>query len=147
MSDISNSENTNNMRDSLGRLLPNNNANPTGKGGFKDNPQNINYGGRKKNEQRFGYWLQFFKDMTTKEFSDYPKTTKKPEEMFVAELISYERVKKARNDLKEYQDLADRTEGKAVVNTNISGDLTLSNLLGELTNENFTQEPTENIKL
>jgi len=38
----------NKFQDNKGRFLPNNIANPTGKGGFKDNPGNINFGGRKK---------------------------------------------------------------------------------------------------
>lgn len=116
--------------------------NPTGKGGLKDNPQNINYGGRPKNSQRFSYWLQFFKDMTNKEFMEYTKN-RKQDDMYVAEIIAYERVRNARRDLNEYKDLADRTEGKALQNTNITGDLSLTNLLGELTGENITQEFTE----
>ena len=83
---------------------------------------------RKKNEQRFGYWLQFFKDLTSKEFLDYAKN-KDQDEMYVAEIIAYERVKNARTDLNEYKDLADRTEGKALQTTSISGDLKLQNLL------------------
>lgn len=117
--------------------------NPTGKGGFTENPENINRDGRRKNEQRFGYWLQFFKDLTTKEFTDYSKN-RKPEEMFVAEVIAYERVKNARKDLNEYKDLADRTEGKAIQNTNFSGDISITKLLEELTGESITQESTEN---
>lgn len=34
------------------------NRNPTGKGGFADNPQNINRDGRPKNEESPTYWLR-----------------------------------------------------------------------------------------
>lgn len=100
-------------RDSFGRFLPGKSGNPSGKGGLADNPENINFGGRPKNEQRFGYWLQFFKDMTNAEFIKYPKT-RNEDDMYVAEVIAYERVLNSRKNLKEYKDLADRTEGRAV---------------------------------
>jgi len=96
-------------------------TNPTGKGGFQDHPELINYGGRPKNEQRFGYWLQFFKNMTVREFLDYEKS-RNNDDMFVAEAIAYDRVKKSRKELSEYKDLADRTEGKAVETNKIIGD-------------------------
>ena len=86
--------------------------NPTGKGGFKDNPQNISRDGRPKNEQRFGYWLQFFKNLTTEEFINY--TEERPEaQMYMAESIAYERVRKSKKNLPEYKEVADRTEGRA----------------------------------
>lgn len=93
--------------------------NPTGKGGFIDNPENINKGGRKKNPERFGYWLQEFKNMTVKELENYLRTEKNPdglkskEDMTVAEYIAFNRVVNAKDKLEEYKDLADRTEGKA----------------------------------
>ncbi len=114
----------NNIRDEKGRFLPNNLANPTGVGGFQNRKDDINIGGRPKNEQRFGYWLQFFKDMTVDEFAHYTNV-RDIKKMYMAEAIAYERVKLARKDLNEYKDLADRTEGKAVVNTNIFGDISL----------------------
>jgi hypothetical protein len=92
--------------------------NPTGKGGFQEHPELINEGGRPKNEQRFGYWLQFFKNLTVAEFLEYART-RTQEEMYVAEAIAYERVAKSREDLKEYIDLANRTEGLPRFNTTI----------------------------
>lgn len=35
-------------------------GNPTGKGGFGDNPDNINKGGRPKNEVSITYWIKKF---------------------------------------------------------------------------------------
>lgn len=96
------------------------NINPTGKGGFGDNPQNRNAGGRPKNEQRFGYWMQLFKNLTNEEFVNYTKT-RSENDMFVAEIIAYERVKKSRYDLKEFNEVADRTEGKAIQRQELTG--------------------------
>lgn len=99
-----------------------NNANPEGKGGLQERPEDINRDGRPKNEQRFGYWLQFFKNLTSKEFKEYP-LTRSEDEMYVAEIIAYERVKASRKDLGEYKDLADRTEGRATQTMKHEGDL------------------------
>jgi len=85
--------------------------NPTGKGGFGEHPENINKTGRPKNEQRFGYWLQFFKDLTNEQFYKYIE--ERPEsQMYMAESIAYERVKKSKKNLSEYREVADRTEGR-----------------------------------
>lgn len=101
-----------NTRDAQGRFIPGISGNPTGQGGFKENPQNINPGGRPKNEQRFSYWLQFFKDMKFGELEKY-RETKPFSEMYTAELAAYNRVMNAITNFEEYKDLADRTEGKA----------------------------------
>lgn len=86
--------------------------NPNGIGGFGDNPENINPGGRPKNIQRVGYWLQFFKDMTFDELNAYVKE-RTLNEMYVAELLAYEQVLKSRESFKMYKDMIDRTEGRA----------------------------------
>jgi hypothetical protein len=105
-----------------GKFKVGNNANPTGKGGFQERPEDINYGGRPKNEQRFGYWLQFFKDLKSKEFVEY-FNNRPQDEMYIAEVIAYERVKNARKDLAEYKEVADRTEGRSVQTMKHQGDL------------------------
>ena len=96
------------------------NFNPTGIGGFGENPQNINPGGKPKKQQLFSYWLPFFKDLPDDEFNNYIKTRGKGN-MYMAESIAYERVKKSKEDTAEYKDLADRTEGRAVSRTEITG--------------------------
>lgn len=96
--------------------------NPTGKGGLQERPEDINRTGRPKNEQRFGYWLQFFKNLTSKEFKEYA-LSRNEDDMYVAEIIAYERVKASRKDLGEYKDLADRTEGRALQTMKHEGDL------------------------
>jgi len=94
--------------------------NPAGIGGFGDNPQNINAGGKPKKQQLFSYWLPFFKDLPDSEFDNYIKTRGKGN-MYMAESIAYERVKQSKNDTAEYKDLADRTEGRAVNRTELTG--------------------------
>lgn len=86
------------------------NRNPTGKGGFQDHPELINPGGRPKNQQSFTFWMHYFKDMSVEDFLDYEKTN--PEsKRFVAESIAYARVFKARTDIAEFKEVANRTEG------------------------------------
>lgn len=85
--------------------------NPDGKGGFADNPQNINHGGRPKNIQRYDYWLQFFKDMKLSDFEKY--TLLRPEgEMYIAEAHAYKCIRSSASDVKLWSIVADRTEGK-----------------------------------
>lgn len=86
--------------------------NPTGKGGFGDNPQNRS-NGRWSKENSFSYWLNYFKSLTVPEFRDY-ETNKPEEERTVAESLAYARISKARADLSEFKEVADRTEGKAM---------------------------------
>ena len=89
---------------------------------MQERPEDINRTGRPKNEQRFGYWLQFFKNLTSKEFKEYA-LSRNEDDMYVAEIIAYERVKASRKDLGEYKDLADRTEGRALQTMKHEGDL------------------------
>ena len=98
------------------RVYVKNNAkqppNPTGKGGFGDNPENINYGGRPKNEDSFTYWLNFFKSLTVEEFKSWERDIPEEDRTVVAS-IAYARMNAARSSLKEFKEVADRTEGKA----------------------------------
>lgn len=87
------------------------NRNPTGKGGFGDHPENRNPGGWKK-EFTFSYQYRRFMNMTVEEFKDwYQKTSEKDKTM--VEESAYNAVLKARSDLKNRQEITDRTEGKA----------------------------------
>ena len=95
-------------------------TNPKGKGGFKDHPELINAGGRPKNSQRYDYWLQFFKDMDVAKFRAYAKS--KPEsKMFVAEIQAYSRIAESLKDVKTWQIVADRTEGRASQSVAVTG--------------------------
>lgn len=90
-----------------------NKGNKTGKGGFADNPQNRNPGGRPKNRDSITYWATLFINMTEKEFKDWPKKTK-DKDRTVAEAIAYRLVHRSTNSLKDFKELLDRVEGKAM---------------------------------
>lgn len=81
--------------------------------------QSGNPGGKPKNAQRFDYWYTQFKNMTVKEFRDYEKS-KPDEQRTVAESVAYAAVIKARNDLKFLREVADRTEGRPILRTDIT---------------------------
>jgi len=102
---------TNKDRDEKGLFLPGNKANPTGKGGFSENPQNINPGGRTKNQQSFSYWMNYFKNLTNEEFKAWGKLPDGSK--YVAASLAYERVKNSQKEIQEFKEVADRTEGKA----------------------------------
>ena len=95
----------------------NKNTNPTGKGGFRDHPELINARGRPKNQESFTYWMNFFKNLTRVEFlkwlNAHPGRT-------VAADLAYVRVKKARDNLKEFHEVANRTEGMPSQRTDVT---------------------------
>jgi hypothetical protein len=96
------------MRKLTTEQVKNKAPNPSGKGGFKDHPENINPGGKPINEERYGYWLQFFKNLSIEDFTAYK--TKHPH-MSMAAFGAYSRVAKTIEELKEFQEVANRTEG------------------------------------
>ena len=89
------------------------NRNPQGKGGFQDHPELRNSGGRPKNDESFTYWMRVFKNMTVNEFLAWEKENPM-DDRTVAASIAYIRVGKARADLAEFKEVADRTEGKSI---------------------------------
>lgn len=91
--------------------------NPTGKGGFGDNPQNRNPGGWKK-ENTISYQYNRFLNMTPEELRDFAKTPDK--ERTVAMDIAYSRVLASRKSLMDVKEITDRTEGKAMQRTDIT---------------------------
>ncbi len=118
--------------------------NPTGKGGFVDNPQNRS-DGRWSKENSFSYWYNFFKRLTVKEFKEYEQ--KKPDdERSVAESLAYARIVNARRDLREFQEVADRTEGRPTqrVEQDITGGLfNTEKLQIEVIDEAATEQKTK----
>jgi hypothetical protein len=87
------------------------NPNPTGKGGFGDNPQNINRNGHWNPKNTFSYQMSRFKNMTIQELDNWNMDT--PREIrTVAEDLAFHRVYNARKELAEFREVADRTEGK-----------------------------------
>lgn len=93
--------------------------NPTGKGGFGDNPQNRS-DGRWSKANSFSYWMNYFKSLSFKEFKDYDKT-KPLEERTVSEQLAYVRVSRSTEHLSEFQEVANRTEGRPVEYKEITG--------------------------
>lgn len=89
--------------------------NPTGKGGFQDHPELQSPGGWKK-ESTYSYWLNYFKNLPLEEFVKYPKSA-----MNMAAAGAYQRVKKSVENLQEFKEVADRTEGKPIQPTEVSG--------------------------
>lgn len=91
--------------------------NPTGKGGFADHPENRSDGHWDKNNS-FSYWMNFFKQLGTKQFLSWEKDN--PEHTMAASL-AYAHVFKARFDLKEFEVVANRTEGMPKSSLELSG--------------------------
>ncbi len=99
--------------------------NPTGIGGFGDNPQNSNPGGRPKNAESFAYWYGQFKNMSVKDLkswqNDNPEDTRT-----VASDLAFVRVINARKDLREFQEVANRSEGMPKQSIETQGDNTIT---------------------
>ena len=93
--------------------------NPTGKGGFGDNPQNRGSGTWAK-DQTFAYWFLKFKNMPVKEFEQWKRDNPK-DRVPMAAALAYERVQQARHDLKNFQEVANRTEGMPTQRTEVTG--------------------------
>lgn len=85
--------------------------NPTGKGGFGDNPQNRN-DGRWKSEDSISFQYNKMIRYTIEELEKW--LDENPEETrTVAQDIAYNAVLEARKDLSYLKEITDRTEGKA----------------------------------
>lgn len=86
--------------------------NPTGKGGFGDNPHLINKNGwSSEHSQKF--WLHKFLAMSQKEFELWKKNNP-PSKRTMAQNLAYRRIKDSEEKLEDYKVVADRTEGKPV---------------------------------
>lgn len=101
------------------------NRNPNGKGGFGDNPQNRNPGGRPKNVESISYWYTFFLNIDVENFKEWLLENPEKERTMACEL-AYNAVVRARKDLKYLTEVTDRTEGKAKQKIQHEGDLTIS---------------------
>lgn len=98
------------------------NYNPTGKGGFGDNPQNRGDGSWDKTKV-FSYQYRRFMNMSVEELKEYAKLPEK--DRTVVEDLAYKRVIAAQNSLKDVKEITDRTEGKPMqsieLDTKVSG--------------------------
>ena len=82
--------------------------NKEGVGGFGDNPQNINKGGRPKNQQSISYWMKQFLNMSQEEFKEWDENGKP-----MAAILARTAVINSKVELPERKEVADRTEGRA----------------------------------
>jgi hypothetical protein len=103
--------------------------NPTGKGGFRDHPENRNKGTWDKNES-ISYWLNKFKYMPTNDFNDYAKNNPN---MTMACRAAYMRIGRMIEKLEEFKEVADRTEGKATQKIEMQ-DTTIDSAIEDLKN-------------
>lgn len=85
--------------------------NPTGKGGFGDNPQNRNPGGWKP-ETTISYQYRRFLAMPIEELIAWEKTVDKKDRTAAMD-IAYAQVIASRKSLPHVKEITDRTEGKA----------------------------------
>lgn len=86
--------------------------NPEGIGGFAHHPENRNNGGRYPRGESLTSWINIFLAMTVKEFVRWEANTPDNQKTMAASL-AYQRVLRAKEELREYQVVADRVEGKA----------------------------------
>ena len=90
--------------------MPNNN--PTGKGGFKDNPQNMS-GGMWSKDTSISYWYNKLIRMDLTEFEAFePKT--------MAQQLALNAVIEAKDEINYLKEVTDRTEGRASQSTDIT---------------------------
>ena len=88
------------------------NRNPTGKGGFGERPEDINRSGTWNPRMTFSFQYRRFMNMTVEEFKSWKYLTADKDKTTVEEL-AYVAVLKARSDIRDRQEITDRTEGKA----------------------------------
>lgn len=108
-------------------------TNPTGKGGFRDNPQN-RASGRWKPENSQAYCLNYFLSLTEDEFAlwaeQYP-----PNVRTMAQTLAFNRVAEARGDLPNYKEVVDRTEGKPMQYSEVNANVETKSITPELLSE------------
>lgn len=98
-------------KETSNQVTPPQKRNPTGKGGFGDNPQNRNTSGHWDSTMSISYQYKRFLKMTPIELEAFGKLPK--EQRTVAMDIAYSQVIKSRNSLNHAKEITDRTEGKA----------------------------------
>ena len=96
--------------------------NPTGKGGFEDNPQN-RANGRWSKDTSISYWYNYLIRLSVSDFKDWLKTNT-DETRTIAQELAYQAVISARKDISYLKEITDRTEGKAVqvIDANMRGE-------------------------
>ena len=102
------------------------NLNPTGKGGFKDHPENRSPGGWDK-EGTISYQYNRLMRMSKEELNAFEPQT-------IAQEIALVRLKQAKKDLglPDAKEVTDRTEGRAAQSIRLDGSLDVNVALVEM---------------
>lgn len=88
--------------------------NPTGKGGFAENPQNMS-GGMWKKDTSISYWYNNLIRKSIEEFREFEPQT-------MAQELAYAAVLEAKEELSYLKEVTDRTEGKASQSIDVTSD-------------------------
>jgi hypothetical protein len=118
--------------------------NPSGKGGFGDNPQNRS-DGRWSKENSFSYWMNYFKSLPVSEFLDWLKGNPEKTRSMASDL-AYTRVLEARKELKEFEVVANRTEGMPRQSVGLELDNDITEIEIKIKNETITGTGQEHDK-
>jgi hypothetical protein len=86
--------------------------NPTGKGGFGDNPQN-KANGRWSKDTSISYWYNHLIRLDLEEFEAFEPTT-------MAQKLALNAIIESKDELNYLKEVTDRTEGKASQSTDIT---------------------------
>lgn len=86
--------------------------NPSGKGGFGDNPQN-KANGRWSKDTSISYWYNYLIRLPIEEFEAFEQTT-------IAQQLAHKAVLEAKKELSYLKEITDRTEGKSFQQTDIT---------------------------
>ena len=109
------------MEEKTTNQVNNMNRNPTGKGGFGDNPQNRSDGrwsGEDSVPHQYNKLIRMKVGAFKRWLIEHPE-----DDRTVAEELAYNAVVKARTDLKYLVEVTDRTSGKSVQTMKHEGDL------------------------
>lgn len=115
---------------------PGNVNNPTGKGGFRDNPQNISSGSWNK-EMVFSYQYRRFMNMSLNELNEWRALGDM--EKKVVEELAYQAVMRAKNSLPDVKEITDRTEGRAKESLDITTDGESLNKVKQLSDDELEE--------
>jgi hypothetical protein len=96
-----------------GQVIPN----PTGRGGFREHPENRSPGGLWNPEMTFSFQYKKFNNMPVDDFKDWKE--RNPKRTMVQEL-AWGAVYKARTEHKYLQEISNRTEGMPKQATDIT---------------------------
>jgi hypothetical protein len=113
--------------------------NPSGKGGFADNPQN-RANGRWSKDTSISYWYNHIIRLSVDDFNAF-----KPET--VAQELAYNSVVEAKNELSYLKEVTDRTEGRAMQPTDLTSQGEKINVPTAITVEIVNNESTSDTSI